>query len=120
MARILVVEDSNSMRQLISTSLQALGHQVGEAVDGVDGIDKAEKDSYDLVISDVKMPNKDGLELTAALRELPGYEYRPIILLTAIDDEQLKEKGRQVGATGWLMKPFDSETLTRAINKVIK
>lgn len=68
MARILVVEDSGSMRNLISTSLQALGHSVQETEDGADGIAKAQEEAFDLVISDVKMPNKDGLELTAALR----------------------------------------------------
>ena len=120
MSKILVVEDSPSMRQLISTSLKASGHNVEEAEDGVVGVEKSQREVFDLIISDVKMPNKDGLELTAALRAMPEYQYTPIILLTSIDDEKLKEKGRQIGATGWLLKPFDSETLIRAIKKVLR
>ena len=120
MSRILVVEDSASMRQMIVFTLEEGGFEVIEAADGQEGLETAQSQAFDAVISDVKMPRKDGLELTAALRALPDYKFVPILLLTTEFAAEKKDKGRAAGATGWIVKPFNPETLIYSINKVLR
>lgn len=120
MANILVVDDSRSMRELISMTLREAGHQVQTAEDGVDGLGCAEKMSYDLVITDVNMPRMKGLELTGKLRELGAYKFTPILVLTTETDGDLKQQAKGAGATGWLVKPFDPNGLLATINRVLK
>lgn len=120
MARILVAEDSSSMRQMITFTLKAAGFEIDEATDGSEALDKANSQQYDAIISDINMPNKNGIELTSELRSLANYKAVPILLLTTESAAEKKEKGKAAGATGWIIKPFNPETLVYTVNKVIK
>lgn len=120
MANILIVDDSASMRQMIAFTLKTAGHTVQEATDGADGIAKAQASQFDAVISDVNMPNKNGLELTADLRAMSNYRFTPILLLTTESTAEKKGQGKAAGATGWIVKPFNPDTLNQTVNKVLK
>lgn len=120
MANILIVDDSASMRQMVSFTLKSAGHTVVDAVDGDDGLIKATSSQFDLVISDVNMPNKNGLELTADLRALANYKFTPILLLTTESAGDKKSEGKTAGATGWIVKPFNPETLNKTVSKVLR
>ena len=120
MAMILLVEDSASMRQMVSFTLQEAGHDIQETEDGVEALNYAKgSNSVDLVLTDVNMPNMDGLTLTRELRELDGYKFTPILVLTTETDAAKKQKGRDAGATGWIEKPFDPDKLLATINRVL-
>jgi two-component system chemotaxis response regulator CheY len=119
MTCILAVDDSVSMRQLVSDTLQDAGFDVLEAVDGVDALAKAEGTSTDLVLADVNMPNMDGIELIRRLRRLDSYRYTPILLLTTESAAEKKSEGKAAGATGWIVKPFVPAQLVATINKVL-
>lgn len=116
---ILAVDDSGSLRQMVVFSLKAAGYQVTEAVDGQDGLEKARTQIFDLVLTDQNMPRMDGLTLIKSLRELPGYQKVPILMLTTEASDEMKMKGKAVGANGWLVKPFDPQRLTEVVKKVI-
>jgi len=116
---ILAVDDSGSLRQMLVFTLKAAGYQVVEAVDGRDGLEKAKQKAFDLVLTDQNMPNMDGLTLIRSLRALPGYGRIPILMLTTESSDEMKNKGRTAGATGWLVKPFDPNRLTEVVRKVI-
>ncbi len=120
MPSILAVDDSVSMRQLVSFTLQEAGFDVVEAVDGVDALTKAKATTTDLVLTDVNMPNMDGIELVRNLRQLGPYRFTPILLLTTESAANKKAEGKQAGATGWIVKPFDPESLIATIRRVIK
>lgn len=120
MAKVLVVDDSSSMRQMVSFALKQAGHDVTEGRDGNDGLSKAQGLKADLVITDVNMPGKDGLELTRELRKLPDYKFTPILVLTTEAGPEKKQEGKSAGATGWLVKPFDPEKLMSTVNKVLR
>lgn len=119
MANILTVDDSASMRQMVSYTLQTAGHTVTEAKDGVEALELAKKNDFQLVVTDVTMPNMDGITLTRELRSLSNYKYTPILTLTTESGQQIKEKGKQAGATGWLIKPFNPEQLLLTIKRVL-
>ncbi len=119
MAKILAVDDSASMRQMVSFTLQGAGHTVIEACDGVDALGKAKQGPVDLVISDVNMPNMDGISLIAELRKLPAYKFIPILMLTTESSMDKKMAGKSAGATGWVVKPFNPEQLLATIKKVL-
>lgn len=116
---ILAVDDSGSLRQMVVFSLKAAGYQVTEAVDGIDGLEKAKSGVFDLVLTDQNMPRMDGLGLIRALRALPNYQKIPILMLTTEFSDEMKSKGRAAGANGWLVKPFDPQRLTEVVRKVI-
>ncbi|RXZ38866.1 response regulator [Oxalobacteraceae bacterium CAVE-383] len=116
---ILAVDDSGSLRQMVVFSLKAAGYQVTEAVDGVDALDKARTQVFDLVLTDQNMPNMDGLTLIRSLRGLPSYARVPILMLTTEFSDEMKSKGKGAGANGWLVKPFDPQRLTEVVKKVI-
>lgn len=118
MARILAVDDSRSIRDMISAILTAEGHEVVSAEDGVDALDKARHDVFDMVLSDINMPNMNGISLISKLRRLPGYAYVPIVMVTTEDAEYRKNKAKTFGATGWLVKPFNPARLINAVNKL--
>lgn len=120
MANILIVDDSASMRQMVSFTLKTAGHTVVDASDGNDGLNKAKASQFDLIISDVNMPNRSGLELTADLRALPSYKFTPILLLTTESAGDKKSAGKMAGATGWIVKPFNPETLNQTVLKVLR
>ena len=117
--KILAVDDSGSLRQMVVFSLKAAGYQVVEAIDGQDGLDKAKSGAYDLILTDQNMPRMDGLTLIRNLRGLPSYQSVPILMLTTEASAEMKAKGRAAGANGWLVKPFDPQRLVEVVKKVI-
>ena len=120
MHSILAVDDSASMRQMVSFTLKSAGYNVVEAVDGQDAWEKAGGRSFDLVLTDQNMPRMDGISLTKKLRENPQFKTTPILILTTESSDQMKQAGRTAGATGWLVKPFDPNRLIEVIQKVIR
>ncbi len=120
MPLILAVDDSPSMRKMVSFTLTGAGYQVVEAVDGVDAYEKALAQTFDLVLTDQNMPRLDGLGLTRKLRDHPQFKTVPILMLTTESSDLMKQAGRAAGATGWLVKPFDPARLLEVIKKVIK
>ena len=120
MANVLVVDDSNSIRDMVSFTLKSAGYQTVEAKDGIDGLSKAKTDSFDLIISDVNMPNMDGIDLCGELRKLPEFKFTPILMLTTESSTEMKMRGKTAGATGWLVKPFNPEKLLSTIKRVVK
>jgi len=116
---ILTVDDSASIRQMVTFTLKGAGYAVTEAVDGQDGLDKARGGRFDLVFTDQNMPRMDGLTLIQGLRALPAYRTVPILMLTTESGEAMKAQGRAAGATGWLVKPFDPQKLLEVVRKVI-
>ncbi len=119
MATILAVDDSASMRQMVSFTLQGAGYDVIEASDGQEALDKAKTQSVDLVLSDVNMPVMDGITLIKNLRTLDTYKYTPILMLTTESAGDKKQEGKAAGATGWIVKPFNPDQLVNTIKKVI-
>ncbi|GMQ88382.1 MAG: response regulator [Gammaproteobacteria bacterium] len=119
MATILAVDDSNSMRQMVSFTLKQAGHDVTEAADGVEALELAKKGSFNLVISDVNMPKMDGLTLIKQLRTLPSYKFTPLLMLTTESGSDKKQEGKAAGATGWIVKPFNPDQLLTTVNRVL-
>jgi two-component system chemotaxis response regulator CheY len=117
--RILAVDDSAAMRNMVCVTLEGAGYQVIVAVDGQDGLEKAQSGVADLVLTDQNMPRMDGLTLVKSLRALPAYARTPILILTTESSDEMKSKGRAAGATGWLVKPFDPSRLIEVVGKVI-
>ncbi len=117
--KILAVDDSGSLRQMLAFSLRSGGYQVTDAIDGIDGLKKAQATQFDLVLTDQNMPNMDGLTLIRSLRELPAYRSVPILMLTTESSTEMKNKGREAGANGWMVKPFDPNKLLEVVAKVI-
>ncbi|HQQ69882.1 MAG TPA: response regulator [Alicycliphilus sp.] len=120
MQSILAVDDSPSMRKMVSFTLTSAGYHVVEAVDGQDALEKAEAHAVNLVLADQNMPRLDGIGLTRRLRADPRYKSTPILILTTESSDQMKQAGRAAGATGWLVKPFDPVRLIEVIQKVIR
>lgn len=119
MAIILAVDDSGVIRDLVQAILIDNGHDVVTANDGVEGLSAARDQVFDMIISDINMPNMTGISMVSKIRRLPGYEYIPIIMLTTESSDFKKDKARKMGATGWLQKPFDPERLMKAVNKLV-
>jgi len=119
MATILTVDDSKSMRQMVSFTLKQAGYDVVEAEDGVDGLNKAKSSRCNLIITDVNMPKMDGITLVKELRRIASYKFTPILLLTTEAGADKKQEGKAAGATGWLVKPFNPDQLLNTIKKVI-
>jgi two-component system, chemotaxis family, chemotaxis protein CheY len=119
MARILAVDDSAAMRQMVGITLTAAGHTVQQAADGREALQIAERETFDLVITDVNMPVMDGLTLVRHLRNLPGYRGVPLLVLTTEATTERKLEGKAAGATGWLVKPFNPDRLLATVAKVL-
>lgn len=120
MKRILSVDDSASMRAMVSFTLKSQGYHVEEAVDGVDGLNKAKAGAFDLIISDVNMPNMNGIEFISHVRKLDKFKFTPILMLTTESGLDKKQEGKAAGATGWIVKPFDPQKLTAVVAKVLR
>jgi two-component system chemotaxis response regulator CheY len=118
-AKILTVDDSASIRLTTRVTLSNAGYAVTEAVDGLDGLSKLKAGEYDLVVTDLNMPNMDGLTMIRELRKLPAHTGVPVIFLTTESDGELKAQAKAAGATGWLTKPFDPESLVKIARKVL-
>lgn len=117
---IITVDDAPTMRKLILFTLKAAGHSVLEAEDGLAAFNMLSKQSVDLVISDVNMPNMNGVELTRKLRNLPLHKTTPILIVTTESDAGIKGQAKAAGATGWIVKPFKPEQLLEIVGKVLK
>jgi two-component system chemotaxis response regulator CheY len=115
---ILAVDDSKTMRDMLSFTLKQAGYEVVEAEDGKQALSKSKGQAFDLVITDVNMPNMDGITLVKELRGSGGYRTTPILILTTEADQEKKNEGRQAGATGWIVKPFNPEKLLQTVKKV--
>ncbi|MBI0475001.1 response regulator [Sphingomonas sp. MA1305] len=118
-AAILTVDDSASLRMAIRIALTGAGYAVTEAVDGEDGLTKAAETRFDLIVTDLNMPNMDGLAMIRSLRAQPAQAGIPIIFLTTESDAAMKAQAKNAGATGWLVKPFEAEQLIRVVRKVL-
>jgi two-component system chemotaxis response regulator CheY len=116
---ILAIDDSASIRQMVAFTLKSSGYEVVDAVDGMDGVDKAKAKTFDLVLTDQNMPRMDGITLIKSLRAMPQYKSVPILMLTTESSDAMKQQGRAAGATGWLVKPFDPQKLIEVVKKVI-
>jgi len=116
---ILVVDDSASMRQMISFTLKGAGFDVVEADDGLSGLNYAKIQNFDLVFTDVNMPTMDGLTFTKELRKLPNFKFTPVLVLTTEAGPAKKAEGKAAGATGWLVKPFNPEQLLSTAKRVL-
>ncbi len=122
MNSILIVDDSTSMRQMVGYTLTNAGYDVTEAADGDVALEiaKDRTQGFDLVITDVNMPNMDGISLVRELRVLSQYQFRPILVLTTESGSDKKQQGKTAGATGWIVKPFDPDQLISVVNQVLK
>lgn len=116
---ILIVDDSPSMREMIRFTLKSAGYQVYAATDGVEALEFAQTQGVDLVVTDINMPNMDGISLIKELRKLEPYKFTPILTLTTEGGDELKQDGKEAGATGWIVKPFDPDQLIRVIQRVL-
>jgi two-component system chemotaxis response regulator CheY len=116
---ILIVDDSASLRQVVSIALKGAGYEVLEGVDGADALTKLDGRKIHLIISDVNMPRMDGISFVKAVKELAAYKFTPIIMLTTESQEAKKREGQAAGAKAWVVKPFVPETLLGAVQKLV-
>jgi two-component system chemotaxis response regulator CheY len=118
---IMTVDDSISIRQMVSFTLKREGYEVVEAVDGIDAMKKLNSENpVHMMVTDLNMPNMDGIELIKNVRTKPNYKFMPIIMLTTESQEERKQAGKAAGATGWIVKPFKPDQLLGVIKKVLK
>ena len=117
---ILIVDDSASMRQLVSFALKDAGYDVIAAVDGKDAIGKVNGTKVDMVVTDLNMPNMDGIELIRQLRASAANKFTPVVMLTTESQDSKKQEGRSAGASGWIVKPFKPEKLLEVVKKFVK
>jgi two-component system chemotaxis response regulator CheY len=120
MTRILAVDDSPSMRDMVRIALTGAGFEVTQAEDGQQALDLARQSSFDLVLSDVNMPVMDGIALIRALRAEAAYRHIPILMLTTESSVDRKREGKDAGATGWIVKPFDPAQLVATMHRVLR
>ena len=118
-ASILAVDDSASLRMAIRIALSGAGYTVTEAGDGVEGLAKATSTKFDMIVTDLNMPNMDGLSMIRELRKQPAQAGVPIIFLTTESDPEMKNQAKAAGATGWLTKPVETEALLRIVRKLV-
>jgi two-component system chemotaxis response regulator CheY len=116
--RILTIDDSRTIRDMLMLTLSGAGFNVSQAVDGQEGIDILEKETFDVVITDINMPKKDGYDVIRAMRANPMHNGIPILVLTTEADTEKRQIAREAGATGWMVKPFDPERLLATVRKV--
>lgn len=117
---ILIVDDSASMRQMVNFTLKDSGYDVIQAVHGKDAIDKLNGAKVDMVITDLNMPEMDGIEFIRQVRSKDGYKFVPVVMLTTESQETKKEEGKKAGASGWIVKPFTPEQLVGIVKKFVK
>jgi two-component system chemotaxis response regulator CheY len=116
---ILAVDDSPSMRKMITYTLCEAGYQCDCAENGQDALEKAAEKKFDLVIMDINMPVMNGIDAIGELRKTDDYKSAPIIVLSTESRDEIKQKGRKAGATGWIVKPFDPDKLIAAMKRVL-
>jgi two-component system, chemotaxis family, chemotaxis protein CheY len=116
---IMIIDDSASLRQVVSIALKGAGYDVTEACDGKDALSKLQGQKMHLIISDVNMPNMDGITFVAEAKKLPAYKFTPIIMLTTEAGEAKKQAGQAAGAKAWVVKPFQPAQMLAAVSKLI-
>ena len=116
---IMTVDDSASIRQMVTFTLKQAGYAVVEAVDGQDALDKLQTATVQMIITDLNMPNLNGIELIRAVRANPAHRFVPIVMLTTESQAEIKQEGKEAGATGWIVKPFKPDQLLAVIKKVL-
>jgi two-component system chemotaxis response regulator CheY len=118
-AKILIVEDSRSMRRIVRSALEQDGYQVAESEDGRQALTALGEVTPHLIITDVNMPEVDGISLVREIRRLPAFRFTPVLILTTEAGDDIRESGRAAGATGWIVKPFDPEQLRQVVAQVL-
>ncbi len=116
---VMVVDDSASLRQVVGIALKSAGYDVIEAGDGKDALGKLKGQKVHLIVSDVNMPNMDGITMVKAIKQLSHYKFTPIMMLTTESDTGKKMQGKAAGAKAWLVKPFQPPTLLNAVSKLV-
>jgi two-component system chemotaxis response regulator CheY len=116
---VMVVDDSASIRQVMSLTLAKAGYDVFEACDGADALGKLSGQKVNLIVCDVNMPNMDGITFLKSLKDKPGYKFTPVIMLTTESQESKKQEGKAAGAKAWVVKPFKPEQMLEAVSKLI-
>jgi two-component system chemotaxis response regulator CheY len=116
---IMIVDDSSSLRQVIGIALRGAGYEVIEGCDGVDALKKPTGQKVHLIISDVNMPNMDGITLVTRIKQLPAYKFTPIVMPTTESQEGKKREGQAAGAKGWMLKPFNPPQLLAVVQKLV-
>jgi two-component system chemotaxis response regulator CheY len=116
---IMTVDDSASVRLMVKFTLAELGFEIVEAVDGSDALRKIEKKPVQMLITDINMPELDGISLVKKVREIPACKFIPIIMLTTESQEEKKREGKKAGATGWIVKPFRPDQLVAVVRRVM-
>ena len=119
MKRIMTVDDSATIRQMVALTLRDAGYEVIEAVDGCDALERLAQAPVDMLITDLNMPNLDGVGLIRAVRQQPANRFIPIIMLTTESHDSKKQEGKAAGASGWIVKPFKPEQLLGVVRMVL-
>ncbi|MGD9807343.1 MAG: response regulator [Deferribacterales bacterium] len=120
MKKILIVDDAITMRQLVAATLKSAGYEVVDARDGVDALKKLEAEGrFNLIVSDVNMPNMDGITFLKEVKANPKHKFTPVIMLTTESQANIKEEGRKAGAKAWIVKPFKPNDLLAVVKKII-
>jgi two-component system, chemotaxis family, chemotaxis protein CheY len=116
---IMIVDDSASLRQVVGIALKGAGYDVIEGSDGRDALSKLSGQKIHLIISDVNMPNMDGISFVKALKQMPSYKFTPVIMLTTESQDSKKQEGQAAGAKAWVVKPFKPDILLNAVQKLV-
>jgi two-component system chemotaxis response regulator CheY len=116
---IMIVDDSASLRQVVGIALRGAGYDVLEACDGTDGLKKLTGQKVHLMISDVNMPNMDGISFVKAVKQLPAYRFTPVVMLTTESNDEKKREGQAAGAKAWVLKPFKPEQMIGVVQKLV-
>jgi two-component system chemotaxis response regulator CheY len=115
---ILTVDDSRTMRDMLMLALKDAGYRVVQAEDGVHGLEVLQAERPDIVITDINMPRMDGFGFIEGMRADPDHKATPVLVLTTESDAAKKQRAREAGATGWIVKPFDPAKLVDAVRRV--
>ncbi len=116
---IMIVDDSASLRQVVGIALRGAGYDVLEGCDGTDALKKLTGQKVHLIISDVNMPNMDGITLVKEVKKLPAYKFTPIVMLTTESAGEKKSEGQAAGAKAWMLKPFNPPQLLNVVQKLV-
>lgn len=116
--KILIIDDSSSLRSVVNTALSSAGYTVVEACDGKDALSKLNGDKYNLIISDVNMPNMDGISFVKAMKQNASYKFTPVIMLTTESQEGKMQEGKDAGVKAWVVKPFKPDMMLDAVAKL--
>ncbi|HYE70254.1 MAG TPA: response regulator [Aquabacterium sp.] len=116
---IMIVDDSASLRQVVGIALRGAGYDVLEASDGKDALGKLKGQKVHLMISDVNMPNMDGISFVKAVKQIPAYKFTPVVMLTTESQDAKKKEGQEAGAKAWVLKPFKPEQMIGVVQKLV-